>query len=126
VREEEFLKIRALRFLKEAEDDIMKEYYDLAIFHLEQAFQLKIKYLLAKKIGYFTKTHMISQLINELERVYPKIIEFFLSFKEEIEELELAYIGARYLAINYSKEKAEKLLKFTKKAFEFLEKYESD
>jgi len=49
VREEEFLKIRALRFLKEAEDDIMKEYYDLAIFHLEQAFQLKIKYLLARK-----------------------------------------------------------------------------
>ncbi|MEM5829949.1 MAG: HEPN domain-containing protein [Candidatus Aenigmatarchaeota archaeon] len=32
---EEKLLERAKKFLKEAEDDIKKEFYDLAIFHLE-------------------------------------------------------------------------------------------
>jgi Uncharacterized conserved protein related to C-terminal domain of eukaryotic chaperone, SACSIN len=125
MKEEDFLKERAHRFFKEAEDDIKKGFYDLAVFHLEQALQLKIKYLLAKKIGYFSKTHLITQLINEASRVFQNILDFFLNFKEEIEELEVAYTGARYLAINYSKEKAERLLNFVKKAFDFLEKYES-
>jgi HEPN domain-containing protein len=53
-------------------------------------------------------------------------MDFFSNFKEEIEDLELAYIGARYLPISYSKEKAERLLNFVKKAFDFLEKYESN
>jgi HEPN domain-containing protein len=126
MKEEDFLKERAHRFFQEAQDDIKKGFYDLAVFHLEQALQLKIKYLLAKKIGYFSKTHLISQLINEASRIFQNIMDFFSNFKEEIEDLELAYIGAKYLPISYSKEKAERLLNFVKKAFDFLEKYESN
>jgi len=41
-----------------------------------------------------------------------EIKDFFEEFKGEFEELELAYIGAKYLPIKYSKEKTDKLLNF--------------
>lgn len=64
---------RAKKFLKEAEDDVAKEFYDLCMFHLEQALQLFLKYILTKRIGYFSKTHSI-----------------YLSFTYEKEEAEEA------------------------------------
>jgi HEPN domain-containing protein len=121
---EEVLNKRAKLFLKEAENDIKNGFFDLAAFHLEQALQLKLKYILAKKIGYFSKTHFISNLIEEVKKIIPEISKIQKKYKEEIEELEIAYIGARYLPIEYSKEKVKKLLKVVKEIFKFLEKYE--
>ena len=121
---EEILNRRAKLFLKEAENDIKNGFFDLAAFHLEQALQLKLKYILAKKIGYFSKTHFISTLFEEVKKIIPEIYKIYKKYKEEIEELEIAYIGARYLPIEYSKEKVKKLLKVVKEIFRFLEKYD--
>ena len=52
---EEVLNKRAKLFLKEAENDIKNGFFDLAAFHLEQALQLKLKYILAKKNRIFFK-----------------------------------------------------------------------
>ena len=121
---EEVLNKRAKLFLKEAENDIKNGFFDLAAFHLEQALQLKLKYILAKKIGYFSKTHFISNLIEEVKKIIPEISKIQKKYNEEIEELEIAYIGARYLPIEYSKEKVKKLLKVVKEIFKFFEKYD--
>ncbi|WP_291765303.1 HEPN domain-containing protein [Caldivirga sp. UBA161] len=42
----EYLKDDALDFLREAEDDLRNGRYNLAMFHLEQALQLALKYKL--------------------------------------------------------------------------------
>ena len=51
----EILGERAKAFLEEAKEDVDKGRFDLAVFHLEQALQLKMKYILAKKVGYFSR-----------------------------------------------------------------------
>ena len=122
---EELLNERAKRFLEEAKDDLKKKFFDLAAFHLEQALQLKLKYVLAKKIGYFSKTYMLSTLLREVEKVVPKLRKIMEEEKESIEELEIAYTASRYLPIKYSREKVEKMLKSVEKIFNFVERYES-
>jgi HEPN domain-containing protein len=75
-------------------------------------------------LGIFQKTNFISNLFEEVKKIIPKISKIHKKYKEEIEELEIAYIGARYLPIEYSKEKVKKLLKVVKEIFRFLEKYD--
>ena len=108
---EEKLFERAKKFLREAEDDIKKEFFDLAAFHLEQSLQLFLKAILLKKVGFFSKTHSIEILKEEIEKVEPKIFELLQKNKEIVANLERAYIGARYLPFDYSKEEVEKMLK---------------
>ncbi|ADC65394.1 HEPN domain protein [Ferroglobus placidus DSM 10642] len=112
---------RAKKFLKEAEDDINKEFYDLCMFHLEQALRLLLKYILAKKVGYFSKTHSLLTLKEELKEVEPKISEFLDKNRRIVRELERAYIGARYLPFTYEKEEAVEALKFVKEVFRLYE-----
>ncbi|MEM5828004.1 MAG: HEPN domain-containing protein [Candidatus Aenigmatarchaeota archaeon] len=115
---EEKLLERAKRFLKEAEDDIKKEFYDLAIFHLEQALQLLIKHILAKEVGYFSKTHSLRVLAEEVKKVKPDLAKFLKKNENLLLELERAYIGSRYLPFDYSREEAVELMNFVKKVFE--------
>ncbi len=117
---------RARKFLKEAEDDIGKEFYDLCMFHLEQAMQLLLKYILAKEIGYFSKTHSLIILKEEVRSVHPKLAEFLDKNRKFLRELERAYIGARYLPFTYDREEAEEMLDFVKRTFEFYERNEGD
>ena len=117
---EELLNIRSQQFLEIGKSSIRKGFFDLAAFHLEQALQLRLKYFLAKRIGYFSKTHMLSSLFKEAERVEPKLRDFVNRNKERIEELEVAYTGSRYLPIKYTKDKVEKLLKFVEEAFKVI------
>lgn len=124
MREEDYLKKRSELFLKEAEDDIRKGFFDLAAFHLEQALQLRLKYLLAKKIGYFSKTHRLTALLEEAKHVLPSLETFIKENKEILEDLEIAYIGARYLPITYSKKRVEKYMQIVKKMLEVLSRHE--
>jgi len=114
---EEKLFERAKKFLKEAEDDIKKGFFDLAAFHLEQSLQLLLKAILAKKVGYFSKTHSLEILKEEIKKVEPKIFRLLEKNKIILANLERAYIGARYLPFEYSKEEVEEMLKFVKKVF---------
>ncbi len=120
---EEMLEERANKFLKEAEDDLRKGFFDLASFHAEQALQLKLKAFLAKKIGYFSKTHRISELLAEIKKLSPTLSKRLLKKRKIIEELELSYLASRYFPIPYSKETANKLVSFVKNAFKLIEKH---
>ncbi|MEM5874445.1 MAG: HEPN domain-containing protein [Candidatus Aenigmatarchaeota archaeon] len=117
---EEKLFERAKRFLIDAEDDIKKGFFDLAAFHLEQSLQLLIKFLLARKVGYFSKTHSLEALKEEVKKVEPKIFELLENNKDVVINMERAYIGARYLSFEYSKEEIKKMLKLVKKAFKLI------
>jgi HEPN domain-containing protein len=122
--ERNLLKERAMRFLKEAEDDIGKGFFDFSVFHSEQAIQLRLKSFLLEKIGYFSRTHSLITLVEEVSKVSPELGSFLLRSKEKLEELQLAYTGSRCLPIVYSRQKAAELLEFVKSAFEEVEKLE--
>ncbi len=109
---------RARRFLREAEDDVRKEFFDLAAFHLEQALQLLLKYRLSEKVGYFSKTHSLSALVEEIGEIEPELSRFLGENRRFVRELERAYIGARYLPFQYGREEVEELLGFVRRVFE--------
>jgi len=60
------LKRNALDFFAEAELDIKNGKFNLARFHLEQALQLALKYVLFQLKGSFEKTHDILRLLDEV------------------------------------------------------------
>lgn len=49
----------------------------ISAFHVEQAFQLYLKFILAKELGYFPKTHSLSKLFKELARIDKKFHDFY-------------------------------------------------
>lgn len=104
--------------MKEAEDDMKKEFFDLAAFHLEQSLQLLLKHKLAEKLGYFSKTHSLSVLMEEIREIEPELFKFLEENRRFVRELERAYIGARYLPFEYGREEVEELLGFAKRVFE--------
>lgn len=111
---------RAKEFLINSEFNIKKGFYSLAIFNLEQALQLLIKYVLLSKIGYFSKTHSLVELKEELKEVNKEFAKFLEENEEILLELERAYIGARYLGFEYTEKEAKKYLKFVKECFNFV------
>jgi HEPN domain-containing protein len=118
----EFLKQRGFRFLEEAVGDYEKEYYDFCLFHTEQMLQLLLKYLIAVKTDDFPRTHSISNLFQNLTNIYgEKLMEFYRENISIITALEEAYIGARYLDIEFSKEIAGEALKFGENFMKLIE-----
>jgi len=62
--------INSLKKFEKASEYFFKDgIYDLSAFHVEQTFQLYLKYILAREIGYFPKTHSISKLFKELSKI---------------------------------------------------------
>jgi HEPN domain-containing protein len=114
----EILKERADEFVKLAEYAYKRKKYDLAMFNLEQAIQLYLKYKIWQKLGDFEKTHSITNLLKDFGRVYKKsktINKFIKENLKLINDLEVAYIESRYLPAQFLKEDVDK-------AFEFLNK----
>lgn len=99
-----FLK-KAERFDSAARYFLKEGIYDLAAFHIEQALQLYTKYILAKEIGYFPKTHSLTRIFRELS----KINEDFMNFYRE-KDIEDAYILSRYFPREYSKTEVEAMI----------------
>ncbi|WP_456327193.1 HEPN domain-containing protein [Archaeoglobus sp.] len=60
---------RAKKFEKASEYFFKDGIYDLSAFHVEQTFQLYLKYILAREIGYFPKTHSISKLLRLIRSI---------------------------------------------------------
>lgn len=94
-----FLLENARSFWRAAQLMLSEGEHNLALFHLEQALQLCLKYKLYEQYGDYPKTHSLRTLINEVSRfttidVDPLILDL----------LEDAYIGSRYLPIRYSRE----------------------
>lgn len=123
----EFLKKRGLRFFEEAAGDFEKEYYDFCLFHTEQMLQLLIKYLIAIKTDDFPRTHSISRLFKTVADLYGEnAMDFYKDNVSIITALEEAYIGARYLDIEFDKEIAEEALRFAEKFMKFVEDLTTD
>ena len=106
----DFLKNNSKDFFKEGERNLNEGKYNLAMFHLEQALQLGLKYKLYGLTGTYDKTHDIIILLN-------KVIELMKDNKlKEIMDIEYitlelikqAYISSRYLPFTYDKKSAEK------------------
>jgi HEPN domain-containing protein len=113
----EILKERADEFVKLAEYAYKRKRYDLAIFNLEQAVQLYLKYKIWQKLGDFEKTHSIIKLLKDFGKVYKKsrkIKKLINDNLKLIRDLEIAYIESRYLPAQFLKEDVDK-------AFEFIE-----
>ena len=68
-RDVEILLKRAEGFVKDAIEDLKREDFDLAMFHVEQACQLIIKAKLLDLTGYFKKTHSLRILLRDLASV---------------------------------------------------------
>jgi len=114
----EILKERADEFVKLAEYAYKRKRYDLAMFNLEQAIQLYLKYKIWQKLGDFEKTHSVNKLLKDFGKAYKKskaINKFIKENLKLINDLEIAYIESRYLPAQFFKEDVDK-------AFEFLNK----
>lgn len=111
-REVEILRRRAWGFLKRAIDSLNFGEYDLAAFLSEQAVQLFLKSILLEEIGEYPRTHSISKLLLVLKRVPScgDLVKFLEERRIEVGLMEDAYIAARYLVREYSREEAEVLV----------------
>jgi HEPN domain-containing protein len=94
----EFLKERALQFLEMSKAAAERDFYELALFHAEQALQLYTKYLIYK-LGDFPKTHLLRDLLDKVLELYGAVcnIDDLLRRRSAVLALpEHAYITSRY------------------------------
>lgn len=125
-----FLKDRAKRFLEVAKGDLDKKYYDFCLFHVEQMLQLILKYLIALKTDDFPRTHYLSVLFKDVDKLYKgkRMMKVYKDNISIITALEQAYIGSRYLDVKFDRQVALEAIKFAKsfmKLAKELEKNES-
>ncbi|MET1160545.1 MAG: HEPN domain-containing protein [Thermoprotei archaeon] len=111
---------RSKEFLEIALYSIERGFYDLAAFSLEQALQLGLKACLLKLGVDYPRTYSIRKLLKliiEVEKnpnVKQRISEILEKYAVEIGSLEDAYITARYIVREYSREEVDRLLKVVK------------
>ena len=107
---------RSRDFLRTAEFQIGNGMYDLAIFNLEQALQLFLKAKILEYGAQYPRTHSVRYLLRFLRDIVPNdkrqiVSELLDRYLFELGVLEDAYIGARYVPREYTKEEAERLIK---------------
>jgi HEPN domain-containing protein len=105
----EFLKEGALQFLEMSKAAAERDFYELALFHAEQALQLYIKYLIYK-LGDFPTTHFLRDLLNKVLELYGAVcnLDDFLRRRSAVFALlEHAYITSRYLPFKARREDYE-------------------
>lgn len=76
------------------------------MFNFEQSIQLLLKSKILEFGIEFPKTHEISILLDFLSDKIEKIKELKEKYKNEIENLEEAYISSRYLPLSFQKRNA--------------------
>jgi len=106
----DFLKNNSIDFFKEGERNLNEGKYNLAMFHLEQALQLGLKYKLYELTGTYDKTHDIIILLNKVIELTKdnKLKEIMDVEYITLELVKQAYISSRYLPFTYDKKSAEK------------------
>lgn len=116
----EFLRSRALQFLEQANYAHQRGYNELALFNVEQFFQLYVKYLLYKQLGEYPRTHSLKRLLEELVRLYQGcgISEYIRENSLIITLLEQAYISSRYLPFEADEGDVEAAMDAAKRALE--------
>jgi len=125
IEEIEFLKKQSLKAYELSKRAFEDENYNWSIFLLEQAIQLLIKYLLALKIGHYSKTHKLSRLFEEISELHPEFYEFYRKNRDKFTVIEDSYLLSRYLGKEYEKEDVEDKFKLFEELKKMVEKYES-
>lgn len=112
----EYLKDNALDFLKEAEDDLRNGRYNLAMFHLEQALQLALKYKLFQLTGSFQKTHDIVTLLDQVIELTnnENLRKTRINEAVALSLLRQAYVASRYLPYRYDEVTVRKVYSLVK------------
>lgn len=124
---------RARTFLQIADELIRSRDYDVAVFALEQAVQLRIKALLLRLFGEYQRTHGVRELLGMLsarleEAGFSELAErvrmFVADNRGYLWVLEEAYTMARYGARSYGEVEAKNLREIVLKLWELLEEVE--
>jgi HEPN domain-containing protein len=112
----DFLKNNSIDFFKEGERNLNEGKYNLAMFHLEQALQLGLKYKLYELTGTYDKTHDIIILLNKITELTKdnKLKEIVDNEYITLELIKQAYISSRYLPFTYDKKSVEKAYQVVK------------
>ena len=112
----DFLKNNSIDFFKEGERNLNEGKYNLAMFHLEQALQLGLKYKLYELTGTYDKTHDIIILLNKVIELTKdnKLKEIIDKEYVTLELIKQAYISSRYLPFTYDKKSVEKVYQVVK------------
>lgn len=97
--------------------------FDLSAFHVEQAFQLYLKFILGKELGYFPRTHSLTKLFMDLSRIDTSFSEFYNENELAIKNVEDAYILSRYLPRDYSAKEVKFMLDLLEKFKKRFEKW---
>ncbi len=77
-------------------ENFEKKRYKFVAFAIEQSMQLYLKYLLAKKIGDFPKTHDLSLLFKEASKVCKDLEDFYKKRSLGIKAIYDAYFQTKY------------------------------
>ncbi|MEM5777145.1 MAG: HEPN domain-containing protein [Candidatus Aenigmatarchaeota archaeon] len=96
-----FLKKRAIDFLENGKRNLDEGKFNLAAFNLEQSLQLFLKFLIFQKKGDYPKTNSLKFLFKEISEYIKDFEKILKSNIEIIGDLESAYIGARYLPMEF-------------------------
>ncbi len=80
---------KAYELAKRAFED---ENYNWMIFLIEQALQLLLRYILALRIGYFSKTHRLSTLFEEASEISDEFRKFYEENRDKIAVVEDSYL----------------------------------
>ncbi|MCX7916509.1 MAG: HEPN domain-containing protein [bacterium] len=124
MREIKFLKERSIEFWEEGIRLFNEKKYNLAVFNIEQALQLWIKYLISIKVGDWPKTHYFSDLIESLSEVHEnkELIEYYRKNEMFFNNIEDAYFTTRYLPKIFSENAAFQLIENAKEFLSITEK----
>lgn len=109
----ELLIKRAKEFLKGAYFHLKEKDFDIAVFNLEQSLQLYLKAVILKHTGLYPEVHGVKKLLSYIyvQTKNKELASFTKKFREELEDLEEAYINARYGNVTYSQLKVKELFK---------------
>lgn len=119
-----FLKERAREFWDEAAKLKAEGKFNLAAFHIEQAAQLWMKYLIGRKVGDFPKTHYFNELVSGFAKAYDdkSILEFYKERELFFDNLEDAYFTSRYYPRTFTANSVEQLLNYAQDFIQVTEK----
>ncbi|BAB67736.1 HEPN domain-containing protein [Sulfurisphaera tokodaii] len=110
-----FLLENAKNFFHDANRDFEEGIWNLSVFRSEQALQLCVKYKLYTYLGDYTKTHNLKELLEALKRFENVNVDSLM-----VDFLTQSYMSKRYLPYVFSKETAEKVLKFVENLMKML------
>ncbi|MFP3199017.1 MAG: HEPN domain-containing protein [Thermoproteus sp.] len=94
--------LRSLQFLEMSKTAAERGFYELALFHAEQALQLYVKYLIYRRLGDFPKTRFLRDLLDRAAELYGDVCglgEFLRRRSAVLTPLEHAYITSRCLPL---------------------------